>query len=108
MSTQVPYQRVVKAGDFLFTAGLISVIGESERRLDDIAVRQQAREIFSTLREDLKQFGVSFDNIVSLLQYYRGKSPVAAYVGERAKFFPTRGLPCSTSIAVHGLAAAES
>lgn len=92
-----PYAQVVRAGDFVFTAGLVSPDVMAATPFAEFPVRRQARGIFEALQSQLGEHGTALANTVSLLQFFRGRGQTAAYIGERRKLFPG-GIPTSTGI----------
>lgn len=92
-----PYAQLVRAGDFVFTAGLVSPDVAKPVALGEFPVRRQARGIYGALGAALAAHGTALRNTVGLVQFFRGRGQTAAYIGERRKFFPD-GIPTSTGI----------
>jgi enamine deaminase RidA (YjgF/YER057c/UK114 family) len=93
----LPYAETITAGDFVFTAGLVSPDVGEPCPLHEFPVRRQARGIYGALGETLAGHGTALGNTVSLIQFFRGRGQTAAYIGERRKFFQD-GVPTSTGI----------
>ena len=100
--SMLPYAQIVPAGDFLFTAGLIAPDVDKPTPMKEFPVRHQTRGIYGPLSAALPKYGTELRNIVSLLQFFRGRGQTGAYIGERKKFF-TDGVPTSTGIGCNDL-----
>jgi enamine deaminase RidA (YjgF/YER057c/UK114 family) len=93
----LPYAELVRAGDFIFTAGLIDLDAFSPIPYWEMPVRRQAKAIYDGLSVKLKGEGTALGNTVNLLQFFRGRGQTAGYIGARAGYFQT-GVPTSTGI----------
>jgi enamine deaminase RidA (YjgF/YER057c/UK114 family) len=100
---KLPYAKVRRAGDFLFTAGLVDLEPPSgSRPFYEMPIKAQTRAIYADLEDLLGKHGSGLEHVLSFLQAFSARDHVAGYVEQRRTHF-SGAQPASTGIVVTGL-----
>ena len=78
----------VRASEFLFIAGMLSVDAEGNR-IGESDFESQCRQVFANIEAALKANGASFANVVQFTTYLVDSQHIPAFMEFRTREFPT-------------------
>ena len=96
----------VKASEFLFLAGQLSV-DNSGNIIGKNDFEEQMKQVFSNIREALRSAGTDFENVVKFTTFLKRDSDIGDFMRVRkilfSEFFKTRDFPPNTLLVVNRL-----
>lgn len=99
---QLGYCRAARVGDLVFCSGAVSW-DEKFQPLHAGDMAAQVDQIYSNLSEALKQFGLTFDDVVKETGFTTDIDATLANLGARAKYYASGLLPAATWVEVSRL-----
>ena len=93
------YSQAVKAGNFVFTAGLVGVDPRSGELVSG-GIRGQVRQTLENIKAILEEAGTSLDNVIRVNAYLRDIGDFEAYNEVYSEYFDPDEPPARTTVEV--------
>ena len=93
-----PYSQAVKAGDIIYTSGMIPVIPQTGEIVD--GVEAQARQVLTNVRSLLEASGSSMDKVIKTTVFIKDMNDFAKINAVYAEFFEEGSYPARSCVEV--------
>ena len=93
-----PYSQAVKAGDIIYTSGMIPVIPQTGEIVD--GVEAQARQVLTNVRSLLEASGSSMDKVIKTTVFIKDMNDFAKINAIYAEFFEEGSYPARSCVEV--------
>ena len=93
-----PYSQAVKAGDIIYTSGMIPVIPQIGEIVD--GVEAQARQVLTNVRSLLEASGSSMDKVIKTTVFIKDMNDFAKINAIYAEFFEEGSYPARSCVEV--------
>ena len=93
-----PYSQAVKAGDIIYTSGMIPVIPQTGEIVD--GVEAQARQVLTNVRSLLETSGSSMDKVIKTTVFIKDMNDFAKINAIYAEFFEEGSYPARSCVEV--------
>ena len=93
-----PYSQAVKAGDIIYTSGMIPVIPQTGEIVE--GVEAQARQVLTNVRSLLEASGSSMDKVIKTTVFIKDMNDFAKINAIYAEFFEEGSYPARSCVEV--------
>ncbi len=93
-----PYSQAVKAGDIIYTSGMIPVIPQTGEIVE--GVEAQARQVLTNVRSLLETSGSSMDKVIKTTVFIKDMNDFAKINAIYAEFFEEGSYPARSCVEV--------
>ena len=93
-----PYSQAVKAGDIIYTSGMIPVVPQTGEIVE--GVEAQARQVLTNVRSLLEASGSSMDKVIKTTVFIKDMNDFAKINAIYAEFFEEGSYPARSCVEV--------
>ena len=93
-----PYSQAIKAGDLIYTSGMIPVIPETGEIVN--GVEAQARQVLNNVRSLIEASGSSMDKVIKTTVFIKDMNDFAKINAVYAEFFEEGSYPARSCVEV--------